>query len=62
MPAKPMIRLLLGAALAAMLPASSWAQEDALAEARRAADADRNAEAVASYRGALEQAGEDRPD
>ena len=62
MPAKPMIRLMLGGALAAMLPAAAVAQDDALAEARRAADAGRNAESIAPYREALRQAGEDRPD
>lgn len=62
MPAKPITRLMLGAALAATLPAPVWAQDEALAEARRAADAGRNTEAIAPYREALRQAGEDRPD
>jgi tetratricopeptide (TPR) repeat protein len=60
----PMIRLLLGGAIAAVaLPAvPALAQESALAEARRAADGGRSADAIAPYRAALEQAGEDRPD
>lgn len=66
MPANPMIRLLLGGMLAAALPAVPAAAQDdaerALTEARRAADAGRNAEAIAPYRAALEQAGEERPD
>ena len=66
MPANPMARLMLGGMLAAALPAvPAWSQdnaESALAEARRAADAGRNAEAIAPYRAALEQAGEEHPD
>jgi tetratricopeptide (TPR) repeat protein len=66
MPAKPLIRLLLGTALAAALPAAPALAQDAaeiaLAEARRAAVSGRNADAIAPYREALRQAGEDRPD
>lgn len=67
MPAKiPFDRLLLGTALAAVLPAAPALAQDAaeaaLAEARRAADAGRSSEAIAPYREALRQAGEERPD
>ena len=67
MPAKTLARLLLlGTALAAALPAAPAlaqdAAETALAEARRAADAGRSAEAIAPYREALRQAREERPD
>jgi tetratricopeptide (TPR) repeat protein len=63
---KIVIRLLLGTVLAAGLPALPALAQDsaeaALAEARRAADAGRSAEAIAPYREALRQAQEDRPD
>jgi tetratricopeptide (TPR) repeat protein len=66
MPTKPLIHLLIGTALAAALPGAPAraqdAAETALAQARRAADGGRNAEAIAPYREALRQAGEDRPD
>jgi tetratricopeptide (TPR) repeat protein len=66
MPANAMIRLLLGSALGVALiatPASAQdAAEAAVAEARRAADAGRNAEAIAPYREALRQADGARPD
>ncbi|HQS70259.1 MAG: hypothetical protein B7Y36_14620 [Novosphingobium sp. 28-62-57] len=67
MPANLITRLLLGGMLAAALPAAPlWAQQQsaeiALATARSAADAGRNAEAIAPYREALRQTGEERPD
>lgn len=66
MPANPMLRLLIGGLIAAALPlAPAAAQESAdaaLAEARRAADSGRNADAIAPYREALRLAGEERPD
>ncbi len=68
MPAKTPLAclLLLGTAFAAALPAAPAlaqdAAETALAEARRAADAGRSAEAIAPYREALRQAREERPD
>jgi tetratricopeptide (TPR) repeat protein len=66
MPAKSVIRLLLGTALVAMLSATPALAQDAadhaLAEARRAADSGRAADAIAPYREALRQAGEERPD
>jgi tetratricopeptide (TPR) repeat protein len=65
MPVKPPIRLLMGAALAALTATPLAAQdraEAALAEARAAADSNRNAEAIAPYRTALALAGKERPD
>lgn len=66
MPADRMFRLMLGGVIAAALPlAPALAQDSAdaaLAEARSAADANRNAEAIAPYREALRLAGEERPD
>lgn len=66
MPAKSLARLLLGTTMALALPvAPAMAQESAasaLAEARRAADAGRSAEAIAPYREALRLAAEERPD
>jgi tetratricopeptide (TPR) repeat protein len=67
MPLDHITRLMLGAALAAtaLSPAPLAAQDSAeavLAEARRAADAGRNADAIAPYREALRLAGEERPD
>jgi tetratricopeptide (TPR) repeat protein len=60
------IRLLVGTMLVAALPATPvLAQDNAeatLAEARRAADAGRSADAIAPYRAALEQTREERPD
>ena len=66
MPAKSLSRLVLGAALAAAVPTAPAQAQDAaeaaLAEARRAADSGQSAEAIAPYREALRQAGDDRPD
>jgi len=66
MPAKSLTCLLLGTALVASVstaPAQAQeAAEAALAEARRAADSGQSAEAIAPYRDALRQAGEERPD
>lgn len=65
-PADPLFRLLTGGLLAAALPAAPLCAQDnaeaALAEARAAADSNRNAEAIAPYRTALRLAGEERPD
>jgi tetratricopeptide (TPR) repeat protein len=62
----PLARLLLGTTLAAALPTApalaQEAAEAALAEARRAADSVRNAEAIAPYRETLQKAAEERPD
>ena len=61
----PFVRLLQGTALAVAMPAAPALAQDiaetALAEARRAADTGRPAEAIAPYREALRQAGEERP-
>lgn len=66
MPAKSVIRLFLGSALVAAVPAApalaQAAAEAPLVEARRAADGGRSAEAIAPYREALRLAGEERPD
>ncbi len=66
MPAKSLTRLLMGTALAAALPAAPALAQEAsdapLAQARRAADGGRSAEAIAPYREALRLASEERPD
>mgnify|MGYP002780222860 CR=1 FL=1 len=66
MPAKTLVRLMACTALAAAATAApvhaQEAAETALSAARSAADGGRPAEAIAPYREALRQAGEDRPD